>query len=60
MALGKFVSKLLGSDSGVELKEYECAECDSSFDSAKRPERASCPECLSNDVTVVGTDESFS
>lgn len=57
MALGKLISKIFGSSSGVELKEFECAECDASFDSAKQPKRASCPECLSNDVAVVGTSE---
>lgn len=57
MALGDLISKVLGSSSGVELKEFECAECDASFDSAKQPQRASCPECLSNEVSVVGTTE---
>lgn len=57
MALGKLISKLFGGDSGVELKEFECGECDSTFDSAKQPKRASCPECLSNDVAVIGTAE---
>lgn len=55
MALGKLISKVFGNSTGVELREFECAECDTSFESAKQSDRASCPECLSNDVAVIGT-----
>lgn len=34
-------------------KRFTCHGCDSEFDSFKLEERASCPECLSNDVEVV-------
>lgn len=56
MAVGDLIDKLLGGGgSGVQLKVFECADCDAEFESAKQPERASCPECLSNDVTRIGT-----
>lgn len=56
MSVVEIIDKLFGvSGDSVELKVYECAECDSTFESAKQPDRASCPECLSNDVTQVGT-----
>ncbi|MFB6359788.1 MAG: hypothetical protein ABEH59_00535 [Halobacteriales archaeon] len=58
MAIGKLVKKVLGRDTGVEIKAYNCADCDETFDSAKQPERASCPECLSNDVSVAQTADS--
>lgn len=58
MAIGKLVKKVLGRDTGVEIKVYECSECDETFDSAKQPERASCPECLSSDVALTQTTNS--
>lgn len=58
MALGKLVKKVFGSDTGVELKVFECSECGETFESAKQPERASCPGCLSNDVAVAQTTDS--
>lgn len=58
MPISKILGRLLGSDSGgVEIKKYECNECGNTFDSAKRPERSQCMECLSNDVEVIGTAE---
>lgn len=60
MGLGDVVSKLLGKDPGVQIKVYECRACESTFNSAKSPDRASCPECLSNDVVRVGTTDSYS
>lgn len=58
MAIGKLVKKFLGRDTGVELKVFECADCDARFESAKLPKRASCPECLSNDVAIAQTSDS--
>lgn len=58
MALGKLVKKVLGSDTGVELKTFECSECGEAFESAKQPERASCPACLSNAVSIAQTTDS--
>lgn len=56
MSLGSLLSKLLGSaGSNVEFREYECDECGNTFQSAKRPERVQCPDCLSNDLTEEGT-----
>lgn len=58
MAIGKLLSKVLGRSSSVDLKVFECADCDATFESAKQPERASCPECLSNDVALAQTTDS--
>lgn len=58
MTIGKLVNKLLGRETGVKLRFFECSECDAYFESAKQPKRASCPECLSNDVAVVQTSDS--
>lgn len=58
MVIGKLASKLLGRDSGVELNVFECSDCGSTFESAKQPDRASCPECLSNDVAPAPTNDS--
>lgn len=56
MAIGDLVSKLLsGGDSQLQVKVYECAECDETFESAKQEARCQCPECLSNDVTALRT-----
>lgn len=41
-----------GSDPNSK-KRFTCHGCDSEFDSFKLEGRASCPECLSNDVEVV-------
>lgn len=56
MSIVDVIGRVLGTgSSGVQLKAFECVDCDSTFESAKQPDRASCPECLSNDVTQVGT-----
>lgn len=56
MAVVEIIDKLLGvSGSEIQLKVFECADCGAEFESAKQPERASCPECLSNDVNRIGT-----
>lgn len=61
MAIGDLIRRLLGrGTAGSRISVYECAECDTEFDSAKRPERASCPECLSHEVTRLGTTGSYS
>lgn len=57
MVLGDLVTRLLGRGSGVEIKLYECADCDATFESAKVPERASCPGCLSNQVAPIETTD---
>lgn len=58
MPIGKILGRLFGGGgSGVEFREFECVDCDSTFKSAKQPERAQCPECLSGDVDVLGTVE---
>lgn len=58
MSISNLLGRLLGGNGGsIELREYECVECGHTFDSAKRPERAQCMECLSNDVEVVGAAE---
>lgn len=58
MAIGEIVTKLLGRGSSVEIKLFECADCEATFESAKQPKRASCPECLSSEVTTVQTTDS--
>lgn len=56
MPIPKLLGRLLGGNNeGVEQREYECAECGNTFDSAKRPKRAQCMECLASDVDVLGT-----
>jgi len=56
MSIANIISRLLGGDGGgVEMREYECVECDNIFESAKQPERAQCMECFSNDLEVVST-----
>lgn len=56
MAVVDLIGKLLGKGgSGLQIGVFECADCDAEFESAKQPERASCPECLSNDVNRIGT-----
>lgn len=56
MSIANLISRLLGGDGGgVEMREYECEECGNTFESAKRPERAKCMECFSNDLEVVRT-----
>lgn len=58
MAVVDLIDKLLGAGgSSVQLKVFECADCDATFESAKQPERASCPECLANDVEQIDTAE---
>lgn len=58
MPISQLVNKLFGRDTGIEIKVFECSECDETFESAKQPKRASCPECLSNDVSVLRTRDS--
>lgn len=56
MPISKILSRLLGGGtSGVQFREFECLECDNTFESAKQPERAQCTECLSSDVDLIGT-----
>lgn len=56
MSIMNVISRLLGGDGGsLQMREYECSECDHTFESAKQPERAQCMECLSNDLEVVRT-----
>lgn len=57
MALSKLVDKLLGGGPGVDVQEYRCPDCGRTFESAKDPERAQCPECLANDVDVAGPSQ---
>lgn len=52
------IEKLKGLVGGGEShanvkKRFTCHNCESEFDSFKHEDRASCPECLSNDVEVV-------
>lgn len=43
-----------GGESHANAKNrFTCHNCESEFESFKLEERASCPECLSNDVEVV-------
>lgn len=58
MAIGDLVRWLVGRGSSVEVKVYECSACDSTFESAKQPKRASCPECLSSEVSPLRTTDS--
>lgn len=58
MPIGKLVNKLIGRDSGIDIHVFECSECAETFESAKQPTRASCPECLSNDVSAIRTVDS--
>jgi len=47
---------MIGADNGQNRKKrFECNDCDHEFESFKRTERASCPECLSSDVEAVET-----
>lgn len=56
MSVVDLLDRLIGTDTNrVQLKVFECADCGSTFESAKQPDRASCPECLANDVEQVGT-----
>lgn len=47
------IKAFFGSEDGAETKTYRCSECGETHESAKRPERARCPECLSSDVQRV-------
>lgn len=51
-ALQKLKNLFSSGSESVEFRHYDCHECDHEFRSAKIPERAQCPECLSNDVRV--------
>jgi predicted Zn-ribbon and HTH transcriptional regulator len=53
MSLVQKLKSAIGSDESFETTTYECRDCGATHDSAKTPDRASCPECLSNDVTQV-------
>lgn len=56
MSVVEIIDKLFGvGGDSVQHKVYDRADCDLTFEFAKQPERASCPECLSKDVTKVGT-----
>ena len=58
MSISNLLDRLLGDGgASIDVREYECAECGNTFESAKRPERAQCMDCLSNDVSVQGTVE---
>ena len=53
MSITDTIKDLVGvGDDGVDVTEYECAECGHTFDSAKPPDRAQCVECLSDDVAA--------
>lgn len=57
MPLSKFISGLFGGDSsGLDTNEFECEDCGNTFESAKRPERVQCMECLSSEATIVDDD----
>lgn len=58
MAIGDLVKRLLGRGSGVQLRSFRCSACEATFESAKRPDRATCPECLSAEVSVADTTDS--
>ncbi|MFB6123648.1 MAG: hypothetical protein ABEJ78_09345 [Haloferacaceae archaeon] len=51
MSLVSKIKSAIGSDEELDVRTYECQDCGATHDSAKTPDRASCPECLSNDVT---------
>lgn len=55
MAFVQKVKSILGmADAGGQalMNSYRCAACEESFESAKDPDRVSCPECLSHDVVL--------
>lgn len=60
MGLTDVVDKFLDRGSGTRIKVYECEDCDATYKSARDSRRASCPECLSSEVTQVGTADSYS
>lgn len=60
MAIGDLIDKLLGRGSGMQVRIFSCAECEATFESAKQPDRASCPECLANEVRPIETTDSHS
>ena len=46
---------ITGDDGGTAIRTYECADCGETHESAKDPDRAMCPGCLSNDVYLAET-----
>lgn len=40
-------------DESATKKRFRCNDCDNEFESFKQPRRASCMECMGNDVEVV-------
>lgn len=55
MSVLQKLKNLFDESNSVQFRYYECRECGNEFRSAKIPERAQCPECLSNDLDL--TDE---
>lgn len=53
MSVIEKLTSLVGSDDSPVKKRFRCHGCDSEFDSFKREGRASCAECLSDDVEVI-------
>lgn len=53
MSVVDTLKDFISTDSGVTVKEYRCTDCEGTFESAKDPDRAACPECLSHDVEVI-------
>lgn len=55
MSVLQKLKNLFGESNSVQFRYYGCRKCGHEFRSAKTPERAQCPECLSNDLDL--TDE---
>ncbi|MFB6170951.1 MAG: hypothetical protein ABEJ23_00335 [Haloarculaceae archaeon] len=54
MSITESLKDFLGvGGSTTSIERYRCADCDHTFESAKSPDRCSCPECLSHDVSKV-------
>lgn len=57
MSVMEKVKSIVGlDDTGITTYEYHCNDCDAEYTSAKQPERATCPECVSNDVEMLGRE----
>lgn len=54
MSITRRIKRFIGQEgSEVDVHDYHCNDCGNDFESAKRPERTQCPECISNEVERV-------
>lgn len=53
MSVVETLKSIAGFDESIQTTQYRCTDCGNEFESAKDRGRATCMECMGNDLETV-------